>query len=271
MAKRTSTPPPGRQGRGIDPGLVALIGVIVTAIATIASSLITSSLTRESGESRGRATAVAELQATINFQETTTGRVQQNTNIVTVTQNVTVTQLAIVTPTPNIDAVSVETIPGELFSYNGEKDPEVGNGLGRLVIAYRPNRPLLYRFDYTIPEEGNAYAGFVFLFTDTFNFEDYDYIELTITYDDNSAKAQIGVKDITGSVQFIRLTDGFVGGSEITTTGNEKTQVIQIPVDINFNEVNKKLIKEISFSVNAAFTRGIHTFRIENIQLKRRT
>ena len=76
MAKRTSTPPPGRQGRGIDPGLVALIGVIVTAIATIASSLITSSLTRESGESRGRATAVAELQATINFQETTTGRVQ---------------------------------------------------------------------------------------------------------------------------------------------------------------------------------------------------
>ena len=252
---------------------VILIGLFAVFVIVMSFIFINTFLIQKNNEIYNQETAVVELQATTNLQNTTIARLKQATQVTPMPQTITVTQQIIITPTPNSNFIRIEDIPNDLYSYNGDADSKVKNGSGRLVVSYRQNTVPSYRFDYTIPTipQGDfGFAGFVFLLSDTFNFEEYDYIECTITYMDNNSKAQIGLKDVSGNTDYIRLVDGFVGGKEINAFGDEKTRTVQIPIEANFESVNKKLVKEITFSVNAIFTKETHTFVIQNIRLIRK-
>lgn len=268
MASKRRSPSPSTNNQQANSPAIAIIITAMTVIGGIIGSYITSSINNSTGQMIGRQTAIAEVQPTVNALQATIAAPTPVTMIGSA-QTITVTEILQVTPTPDSNNIRIELIPGEAYPFFGTQNPEVLQGTGTLFIGFDNNGTTLYKFNYNIPDEGPAYAGFSYQFKTPLNIAAFNTIELKITYEDPSAKAQISLSDIAGRSSYIRLADGFVNGREIDHSGNERTQVISIPIALNFSDVDKQAVRFIGFGADASFTRGNRTFIVQDIKLIR--
>jgi hypothetical protein len=172
----------------------------------------------------------------------------------------------IVTPTGESKVVSIEEIPFKVFAYGGVNEPNGGQGSGTLTLVRNGITSTEYYLDYYLPDEGDGYAGLAFRFLDSQDWTPYEFVEVTISFEDKEASCDFGVRDITGEVGYVRL-GGSDPSSDIALTISGKQQTAKIPLATNFKSVNQKVVYELIFNTDSYFTRGRHMFKISSIKL----
>lgn len=178
----------------------------------------------------------------------------------------TVTQSVKVTPTVENKILSIEGVPFKVFAYSGDNDPNVGKGSGSLTVVRSGISSTEYYLDYFLPNEGDAYAGLALRFLDSQDWTAYEFVEVTISFEDEQASCDFGVRDIAGKIDYVRF-GGSSPSSDIALTISGKQQIAKIPLAINFKSVNRKVVYELIFNTDSYFTRGHHTFKVSAVKL----
>lgn len=213
--------------------IIGLLGVIFTALYNNVSS-----------EQRIRQTVIAEFQPTIIA-------LQSNA----------------ITASPEIQNDALFFTASSIYSFNGLDDPKIKSGFGRLFINRNSSEDVSYRLEYSIPDQGEGYAGFVFQFSPAIDITEYEYLEITLSLDDPNANCDVYLKR-GGIANYIRICDGsFLNGQRIEAATSRSTNIVKIPLRLNFRDIDQTSVEEIGFSANAAFTRGSRAFTIHEVRL----
>jgi hypothetical protein len=96
----------------------------------------------------------------------------------------------------------------------------------------------------------DGYAGLAFRFLDSQDWTPYEFVEVTISFEDKEASCDFGVRDITGEVGYVRL-GGSDPSSDIALTISGKQQTAKIPLATNFKSVNQKVVYELIFNTDS--------------------
>jgi hypothetical protein len=171
-----------------------------------------------------------------------------------------------VAPTGERNVVSIEEIPFEVFAYGGDNDPTIGKGSGTLLVVRNGITGTEYYLDYFLPDEGDGYAGLAFRFLDSQDWTPYEFVEVTISFEDKEASCDFGIRDYADEVGYVRL-GGSDPSSDIALTINGKQQTAKIPLATNFKTVNRKIVHELIFNADSYFVRGHHVLKIISVKL----
>jgi hypothetical protein len=166
------------------------------------------------------------------------------------------------TPTPiNEDIVSISSMSFIAFAY-GDND----KGYGNLSIINNENSETSYMADYSLPDQGDGYAGIAFRFSAPQNLSIYKYVEVTIIFDDEQASCDFAFRDFNDKIDNVRLGATASPRDDITVDVKGKEQTIKIPLATGFSTIKLNGIKEIGFNTGTHFTRGNHSFTVNGIK-----
>jgi len=156
----------------------------------------------------------------------------------------------------------IERAPVSAGLYEGVKDPQIGKGTGSLEVTSATLDDQIatsYKLYYSIPKDGDAYAGISLWFSEPQDLTEYKYIELTISFGDNQARCRLFIKDSFTGYGFVMLGDGNI------VSAKQDEQTIKIPLK-SFSSISRKLVKDLDFDVNGDFVRGDNSFTVSNIR-----
>ena len=160
------------------------------------------------------------------------------------------------------EILTIESISGP-HPYGGEDDEAFRAGSADLITGPGPNPE--YTLRYSLPQEGEGYAGLAFPFIPPQNLTDYEYIEVTIIFGDPEARCELVLEDKDKTAHYIRL-DNIPTGTGITVNTYENRHTVLIPLSTNLGSVNREFLSQVGFNANAQFTRGEHFFIVSNIR-----
>ncbi len=141
------------------------------------------------------------------------------------------------------------------------------NSRGRLFVKRDENLGRDYTFEYTLPDQEEGYAGFVFQFHPPLNITKFGYLEVTLGLDDPEANCDVYLKQ-GETANYIRICDkSFINGNEIESYMETYKLTVKIPLRKNFKDVDHSRIEEVGFGMNTSFTRGTHRFTLYDVKL----
>lgn len=157
------------------------------------------------------------------------------------------------------------------YSFEGLDDPQVGNGRGRLIVKRDGGEKHIYTFEYKLPDQGEGYAGFMFLFSPALDMTVFDFLEITISRGDLEANCEVYLKR-SSAFNAIRICDkSFINGNNIETRMIQDRLIVKIPLRLNFKDIDLTSVEEIGFSANSDFARGSHSFTVHDVKLIRQS
>lgn len=162
-------------------------------------------------------------------------------------------------------AFPIERASVRAFLYEGVNEPEVGQGTGWLTTmsTLTDNEfTTSYELEYSLPRDGDAYAGVSLWFPEPQDLTRYDFIELTIRFGDEQSRCRLFIKDSFGGQDFVLLGDGNVVEAKI------EEQTIQVPIQTYFAGIARSSIREIVLDVNNEFVQGSHSFTVSSIKFR---
>lgn len=160
----------------------------------------------------------------------------------------------------------VEELRFHAFAYQEEIDRK---STSFLTVTQNGSSDTDYILGYVLPDKDDGYAGLAFRFFEPVDLIDYEFVEVTINFWDTETKCDLGIKDITGSTDYVRLGDKLPINEDIIVSVIGNSHTIKIPLKTNFESINKKVIKEIVFNVDTRFSRGKHTFTVSQVKFLR--
>jgi hypothetical protein len=170
-----------------------------------------------------------------------------------------------VTPTIERKVFSIEEIPVKVFAYGGVNESQ-GQGSGTLTLVRNGITGTEYSLEYFLPDEGDGYAGLAFRFLDPQDWTPYEFVEVTVSFEDPEASCDFGIRDIADKIGYVRLGGGNpTSGIDLTISGNQQTA--KIPLATSFEAVNRKVVHELIFNADSYFIRGRHILKIISIKL----
>jgi|WetSurMetagenome_2_1015567.scaffolds.fasta_scaffold42929_3 hypothetical protein len=170
-----------------------------------------------------------------------------------------------VTPTIERNVFSIEEIPFKVFAYGGVNETN-GQGSGTLILVRNGITGTEYYLDYFLPDEGDGYAGLAFRFLDPQDWTPYEFVEITVSFEDPEASCDFGIRDIADKIGYVRL-GGSNPTSDIDLAISGKQQTAKIPLATSFETVNRKVVHELIFNADSYFVRGHHILKIISIKL----
>jgi len=158
------------------------------------------------------------------------------------------------TPAPTQDPASlaIEQIPQQIFAYAGNNNPD--GGWSSFWLYYENEGVPVYKFEYSLPDDDNGYAGLAFKFLEGANLSAYRAVECTIIFSQQSDVVDLYFKDIAGGFNTVRVANN--GANEISL----RYEFANFP-SVNFNAVN-----EFGLVVNTDFTTGSHHALVRDVQ-----
>jgi hypothetical protein len=165
------------------------------------------------------------------------------------------------TPTnsASADIVSIEDMQFLAEPYT------IGDDVSSHLSIYNGKSGTDYQLQYSVPQINDEFAGFFFRMEDSENLENFNYAEVTVSFEDDSASLEMYIKDITmpWGVPVIRIgkTVNYQSGVKVTQEGDDYT--IKIPLS-TFAPLDLKAIKEIGFYAGA-FSSGTSSFTIKKL------
>jgi hypothetical protein len=175
------------------------------------------------------------------------------------------TPTVLITPTLERKVFSIDEVPFRVFAYGGVNEPQ-GQGSGTLTLVRNGITSTEYSLDYFLPDEGDGYAGLAFRFLDPQDWTPYEFVEVTVSFEDPEASCDFGIRDIADKIGYVRL-----GSSnptrDIDLVISGKQQTAKIPLATSFETVNRKVVHELIFNADSYFVRGHHIFKIMSIKL----
>jgi hypothetical protein len=170
-----------------------------------------------------------------------------------------------VTPALERKEFSIEGIPFKVFAYEGINETE-GQGSGTLTLVRNGLAGTEYTLDYFLPDEGDGYAGLAFRFLDPQDWTPYEFIEVTLSFEDSEASCDFGIRDIADNIGYVRLGGSNpTNGIDLAISG--KQQTAKIPLATSFEAVNRRVVHELIFNADSYFVRGHHMIKIISIKL----
>ena len=156
----------------------------------------------------------------------------------------------------------IEKAPVSAGLYEGVKDPATGGGAGYLEVTSALSDEQIatsYKLYYSIPKDGEAYAGISMWFSEPQDLSEYQFIELTISFGDDQARCRLFIKDSFEGYGVVTLGDGDI------VSANKSEQTIKIPLK-SFASLSRKFVKKLDFDVNSSFVRGENSFTVSKIR-----
>jgi hypothetical protein len=120
-----------------------------------------------------------------------------------------------------------------------------------------------YEFDFTLPSDSGAWAGFDLHYSEPQDLTEYDFIKFAIGFGDDQARCQLCIDDISGESDCVMLGDGRI------VDAMPEEQTIQIPLDTYFDSIARGFVREITFDVNDSFVQGEHSITVGEIRFAR--
>jgi hypothetical protein len=161
-------------------------------------------------------------------------------------------------PTPNPSSLAIEKIPYSVSTYEGEQDTDKLCCAGRAEWEYSNSVTFSpeYLLYYTLSDDISkySYAGIAFVFVQSQNLSDYQNVELTVNFGTTINQVELNIEDIAQIKQ------------PYTIVGNTNTETKFVVPLINFNKVDFKAIRAISFQVDSNFLSGSDKFVVKDIR-----
>jgi hypothetical protein len=175
------------------------------------------------------------------------------------------TPTVMIAPTVERKVFSLEEVPFRVFAYGGVNEPQ-GQGSGTLTLVRNGITNTEYSLDYFLPDEGDGYVGLAFRFLDPQDWTPYEFVEVTVSFEDPEASCDFGIRDIADKVDYVRL-GGSNPTSDIDLTISGKQQTAKIPLATSYETVNRKVVRELIFNADSYFVRGHHILKIISVKL----
>ena len=136
-----------------------------------------------------------------------------------------------------------------------------------LSIINQPNEQTKYRLEYLLSQvsEEQSQLGMAFWFSEPQDITAYNFLELSISFDQPDSSCFFDMRDITKSVGSIPIGAN-VYPENIVVTMNGKIQNVKIPLENYFNHLNKKVISDMGCSASTTFSSGHQGFVIHEIK-----
>jgi hypothetical protein len=172
----------------------------------------------------------------------------------TQTAEARITPSVSVTSANATDILLLESIPQEMFSFQGSDEKRAGKA--NLRILYASNQQPLYKFIYDLPTSVDTYGwvGLAFRFDEGINVSEYKFLDFTIRFDAAGQSIDLYLVDRADIKK----------STSIVSPGKDVTNV-SFPLT-NFTEVDLNALKEINFYTDTDANTGYHTLFISNIR-----
>jgi len=152
-------------------------------------------------------------------------------------------------------ALFIEQFPQLIFAFSGSDEGLGGNAFFRLV--YDDNEKPVYKLIYDLPLDQSGYGGVAFQFDKGQNVSEFQSIDFTIQFNKKNDVIDLYLVDISDARAHVRVINTGI-----------KERNLSIPLS-NFNDIDLKAIKEISFNSDTSFVTGYHETLISNIRFIR--
>ena len=156
----------------------------------------------------------------------------------------------------NTNITSLKEMPSLYIAPYGDSDDNTSSIQDlsyKLVVIHNPDNSIGYRFEYNLPSSGFGYAGFQFAFDTPQVFEEYRFVEIDIAFGDSGTGCNLKVIDNDGKFKESRILG--------------PNQTFRIPIERAMEGLNLEGIKTIEFIALTDFSRGFHTFTVNDVRL----
>lgn len=163
-------------------------------------------------------------------------------------------------------SVDIENIPLEVFAYSGAADPTIGWGNAFLNVRQAGDGQLAYKVDYSLSEQGDAWAGLAFNFSDPQNLVRFSLLEISLVYGSQTVRLDLIVKDIDGKESRLALGPGTSYPTGVTAEGSGLSQTVHVPLSY-FEDIDLEFIREITLHTDTNLGRGAFSVIVESLEL----
>jgi hypothetical protein len=148
----------------------------------------------------------------------------------------------------------IETIPQEIFSYQGKDEKK--EGVSNLRISYGIDKLPIYMLLYNLPTDPKLFgwAGLAFKFDQGIKVSEYKSLDFTIRFDATNENIDLVLVDLENKKQFIRINSAGEGATNMSFLLN------------NFTEINLNALKEVNLYTQTDANTGYHKVMIQNIR-----
>lgn len=163
-------------------------------------------------------------------------------------------------------SMAIENFPLEVFAYAGAADPDVGWGVAFLNVRQKGNGELEYKVDYSLSEQGDAWAGMAYKFSKQQNLASYSSLEIDLLYGSQTVRLDLIIKDVSGKEARLALGPGITYPPEVDIEGSGLSQTVRVPLSY-FEDINLEIISEITLHTDSARGRGTFSAIVERLEL----
>jgi hypothetical protein len=176
---------------------------------------------------------------------------------------ITTTQTAVAKQTPTIDSVSIQEMPFSAIPYTFGNDAATASSS---LFIHNGESGMDYQLKYSVPQTGDAYAGLYFSFDDSENLENFKFVEVTVSFEDDNTSFDMFMKDITKpwNVTTIRIGKTANYPNDVKVTQTDDDYKITIPLSM-FTPLDLKAVKEVGFSVST-LSSGVGSFTVKKLE-----
>jgi len=125
---------------------------------------------------------------------------------------------------------------------------------------------LAYKLDYILSEQGDAWAGMAFKFSEPQNLAPYSFLEIALLYGSQTVRLDLIFKDVNGKESRLALGPGMTYPTEVTAEGSGLSQTVHVPLGY-FKDVNLEFIREITLHADSSRGRGAFNVIVEWLEL----
>ena len=173
---------------------------------------------------------------------------------------------ATITASAEPRVAAIENFPLEVFAYAGAADPKTGWGNAFLNVRQAGDGQLAYKLDYILSEQGDAWAGMAFKFSEPQNLAPYSFLEIALLYGSQTVRLDLIFKDVNGKESRLALGPGMTYPTEVTAEGSGLSQTVHVPLGY-FKDVNLEFIREITLHADSSRGRGAFNVIVEWLEL----
>jgi hypothetical protein len=160
----------------------------------------------------------------------------------------------------------IESVPLFASAYGGEGDENVKKGSSRLSIAYDGTSTPRYVLEYTLPSDGYGYAGLACGFSRSLDLEKYEFIQVTLQFNDKQTRCKFAIRDISLKANYVPVGIGVLPTTGVTTTSENNGLTYKIPLKENYKNIDLKAIDQVGVLCDTDLSQGSHSFTLSKIK-----
>lgn len=167
----------------------------------------------------------------------------------------------------NETVLSIDDLQFTAFSWT---HTEVENERGQTFLAVINDElgNKKYRLKYSLPltSTQTSWGGLSFTFIESQDLSEYNFVKLDIELDSPEIVCSFDIRDISDGTNSVLIGLNRTYGSDIDLNEKGSNQIITIPINLYYNGIDKKAIKDLGCGVSTEITQGKHEFTINNIE-----